>query len=202
MLTRSGKGRERPQRSSEDEESEDSKENPLYQEDTTCSTSASTPRSQKTTPSRPVTRKLTDFWLIGYPSTSINGTKLSDCQVSDVKSLASHVTSTNWVSLERGSIVEYFSLAMDRGVVTCILPDLFAAFDTVDHSILLSRLHNWFGFDGLSLNWSSSHLSSRFFRQSQSMIQSLHSLLFPVVYPKVPLLAHCFLLSILFLLVR
>ena len=31
-------------------------------------------------------------------------------------------------------------------------------------------------------------------RQSQSMIPSLHSLLFPVVYPKVPYLAHSFLL--------
>ena len=80
MLTQSGKGRERPQRSIEDEESEEPKENSLYQEDTTCSTSASTPRSQITTPSRPVTRKLTDFWLIGYPSTSINGNKLPDCR--------------------------------------------------------------------------------------------------------------------------
>ena len=39
-------------------------------------------------------------------------------------------------------------------------------------------------------------------RQSQSMIPSLHSLLFPVVYPKVPYLAHSFLLSILLLMVR
>ena len=38
-----------------------------------------------------------------------------------------------------------------------------------------------------------SHLA---LRQSQSMISSLHSLLFPVVYPKVPYLAHSFLLSI------
>ena len=37
-----------------------------------------------------------------------------------------------------------------------------------------------------------SHLA---LRQSQSMIPSLHSLLFPVVYHKVPYLAHCFLLS-------
>ena len=38
-----------------------------------------------------------------------------------------------------------------------------------------------------------SHLISHFaLRQSQSMIPSLHSLLFPVVYPKVPYLAHFF----------
>ena len=48
-----------------------------------------------------------------------------------------------------------------------------------------------------------SHLISHLaLRQSQSMIPYLHSLLFPVVYPKVPYLAHFFTLSILLLLAR
>ena len=48
-----------------------------------------------------------------------------------------------------------------------------------------------------------SHLISQFaLRQSQSMIPSLHSLLFPVVYRKVPYLAHSFSLSIQLLLAR
>ena len=64
--------------------------------------------------------------------------------------------------------------------------------------VYLTRLQNWFGLDGLSLNWFTSYdlISHLALRQSQSMIPSLHSLLFPVVYPKVPYLAHSFLLSI------
>ena len=51
--------------------------------------------------------------------------------------------------------------------------------------------------------WIGSHLISHLaLRQSQSMIPSLHSLLFPVVYPKVPYLAHSFSLSTLLLLTR
>ena len=106
-----------------------------------------------------------------------------------------HSTETTLLKIHNDLI-----LAMDRGEVTSlILLDLSVAFDTVDHSILLTRLQNWFGLDGLSLDWFSSYLS---FRQSQSMIPPLHSLLFPVVYPKVPYLAHSFSLSIQLLLAR
>ncbi len=39
--------------------------------------------------------------------------------------------------------------------------DLSAAFDTIDHSLLLSRLHTSFGIRGLALSWLSSYLSNR-----------------------------------------
>ena len=42
-----------------------------------------------------------------------------------------------------------------------VLLDLFAAFDTVDHSILLHRLENRIGISGPALNWFCTYLSLR-----------------------------------------
>ncbi len=42
-----------------------------------------------------------------------------------------------------------------------VLLDLGAAFDTVDHNILLERLENWFGLSGMALKWFRSYLEGR-----------------------------------------
>ena len=59
-------------------------------------------------------------------------------------------------------IVNDLLLSLDDGKISVLASlDLSAAFDTIDHNILLHRLKNDFGLSGTVLDWFSSYLSGR-----------------------------------------
>ena len=55
--------------------------------------------------------------------------------------------------------------AMEHENITIyVTMDLSAAFDTVDHTVLLEVLHKCFRIEGMALEWFHIYLSSRFFK--------------------------------------
>ena len=54
------------------------------------------------------------------------------------------------------------NLNIDNGNVTALtLLDLSAAFDTIVHNILITRLSTWYGISGTALSWFTSYLTDR-----------------------------------------
>ena len=61
----------------------------------------------------------------------------------------------------------------DEGRVFILtLLDLSAAFETLDHSILLTRLHDMFGISGKAFRWLSLYMSDRFHSVSVCRVSS------------------------------
>lgn len=69
-------------------------------------------------------------------------------------------------------------LAADSGHCSVlVLLDLSAAFDTIEHSILVERLRKWAGITGIALEWFSSYLENRtFFVSIQGFKSSMVSI--------------------------
>ena len=78
------------------------------------------------------------------------------------------------------SVLEGLLTKSDQKLVsTLALLDLSAAFDTLDHAILLRRLQSTFGISGVALSWFESYLSDR---MQSVMVDGLMSTPIPLVF--------------------
>ncbi len=74
-----------------------------------------------------------------------------------VTGVSSHSTETALIRVTHDLL-----LSSDRGCISLlVLLDLSAAFDTINHNILLNRLENFVGISGSALAWFKSYLSDR-----------------------------------------
>ncbi len=71
--------------------------------------------------------------------------------------------------------------AMSHQQVTCLIL-LSAAFDTIDHTILLERFSTWFGITSTAHSWVKSYLLNRsFYASIEDSVSSVYQLLYDVL---------------------
>lgn len=106
---------------------------------------------------------------------------LNDHNIHEVQSGFKTLHSTESALLK---VCNYILLATDSGdSVMLMLLDLTAAFDTVDHAILISHLEHWVRIKGIALKWFRSYLKCRTFCVScDGSVSSLVPLSFGVPF--------------------
>jgi Reverse transcriptase (RNA-dependent DNA polymerase) len=121
---------------------------------------------------------------VGVPTLELS---LTECVVKN--RLTQHLSSNNLLNQFQPAYTKHHSTestllavydhirkAMSQQQVTALcLLDLSAAFDTIDHSILLHRLSTWFGFNGKLISWLTSYLSFRSFAVTINSVSSAQS---------------------------
>ena len=99
--------------------------------------------------------KLVERVVARQLTSQINNNKLHNPHQSAYK--PGHSTETALLSIRKE-----VHLSLARGEPTAlVLLDLSAAFDTIDHNILLGYLKSWFGLGGTILRWFASYLRNR-----------------------------------------
>ena len=114
----------------------------------------------------PVSSKLSERLVLNRVMSYLNNSNLLPNHQSAYRRHHSTETAVTKVYLD------ILGAADDGKLSLLILLDLSAAFDLVDHSILLKRLESTYGFDGLTLEWFKNYLSDRSFNVRRSGTKS------------------------------
>ena len=100
------------------------------------------------------------------------------CHICQSAYLHGHSTETDLLN-----VVNHLFLSLNKGNKSVLtLLDFSTAFDTIDHPILVHRLHTDFGFTDTALQWSSSYLTDR----THNVSLSNHCSAFAPVHSGVP----------------
>ena len=99
--------------------------------------------------------KVLEKFAMNQLNSHINGSNTSNQYQSAYRKFHSSETKTTKIHND-------IPASMDAGKVTALtLLDLSAALDTIDHTILLRRLDDWFGVTGKALDWFKLYLTGR-----------------------------------------
>ena len=115
------------------------------------------------------------------------------CEVFQSAYRAHHSTETALLRVYNDTAM---SIDNQKSVVLVLL-DLSAAFDTLDHSLLLARLSTRFGICDQALDWFRSYIYLIALSMSESKISLLMCMPYLMVYLRVPCWAPCCILCTL-----